>query len=349
MCENPYYTAAQHGDYDLFELDDFVTDQGTTLRNATLAYKTFGQLNKEADNAILFPVMFSGTHAAMASYVGNELALNPEKYFIIIPNQLGGGLSTSPHNTQGAYGGASFPKLSIVDDVRAQHKLLTEHFGIRTLQLVTGWSMGAQQTYEWAVRYPDMVARALPIAGTAKTTPHCTLYVDVFCEALSSDPAWDNGAYKHANDVSEGLRRMARVFAMMGASHELFNEKSWTKFGFSSTEDFLSGFWENWFLPMDPNNLLCMANKWRSGDVSQHAGGDLESALRGIKAKVLVVAFEQDMFITETDCRREQHMIANSEFVSIPSQWGHFSMLGMSSDDFKIINDCLEGLLAVPA
>lgn len=261
MCENPYYTAAQHGDFDLFELEDFALEQGATLRNASLAYKTFGQLNKEADNAILFPVMFSGTHAAMASYVGNELALNPEKYFIIIPNQLGGGLSTSPHNTQGAYGGASFPMLSIGDDVRAQHKLLTEHFGIDTLQLVTGWSMGAQQTYEWAVRYPDMVARALPIAGTAKTTPHCSLYVDVFCEALSSDPAWENGAYTNANKVCDGLSRMARVFAMMGVSHGMFNEKYWSNFGFSSTEDFLAGFWESWFLPMDPNNLLCMATK----------------------------------------------------------------------------------------
>ncbi|MEW8000598.1 MAG: alpha/beta fold hydrolase [Candidatus Thiodiazotropha endolucinida] len=348
MCENPYYTAAQHGDFDLFELEDFVLEQGATLRNASLAYKTFGQLNNEADNAILFPVMFSGTHAAMASYVGNELALNPEKYFIVIPNQLGGGLSTSPHNTQGVYGGASFPMLSIGDDVRAQHKLLTEHFGIRTLQLVTGWSMGAQQTYEWAVRYPNMVTRALPIAGTAKTTPHCGLYVDVFCEALSSDPAWKNGAYKNANNVSEGLSRMARVFAMMGASHELFNEKSWSNFGFSSTEDFLAGFWENWFLPMDPNNLLCMAKKWRSGDVSQHTGGNLESALHRIKAKMLVVAFKQDMFITEADCHREQQMIANSEFVSISSQWGHFSMLGMSRDDFKIINSCLERLLAAP-
>ncbi|MEW8026709.1 MAG: hypothetical protein AB2792_01565 [Candidatus Thiodiazotropha sp.] len=66
MCENPYYTAAQHGDFDRFELEDFVLEQGATLRKASLAYKTFGQLNKKADNAILFPVMFSGTHAAMA-------------------------------------------------------------------------------------------------------------------------------------------------------------------------------------------------------------------------------------------------------------------------------------------
>ncbi|MCU7931019.1 MAG: alpha/beta fold hydrolase [Candidatus Thiodiazotropha sp. (ex Codakia rugifera)] len=348
MHENPYYTAEQHGDYDLFGLGDFVLEHGATLRNASLAYKTFGRLNKDADNAILFPVMFSGTHAAMVPYVGKDLALDPDRYFIVIPNQIGGGLSTSPHNTQGPYSTAAFPELSIGDDVRAQHTLLTDHLGVKSLQLVTGWSMGAQQTYEWAVRYPHMVKRAAPIAGTAKTTPHCALYVDVFSAALCADPAWANGTYGSASDVYQGLRRMARVFAMMGASAELFNKEHWSNYGFSSVEDFLRGFWENWFLPMDPNNLLCMAKKWRSGDVSQHKDGDLEAALNSITAKVFVIAFEQDMFIAEADCRHEQKMIADSELISIPSQWGHFSMLGVANEDFQAIDASLARLLATP-
>lgn len=348
MYENSYYTEEQHGEYDVYDLGDFILEQGTTLPNTKLAYKSFGQLNENGDNAILFPVMFSGTHAAMAPYVGEDLALDPSKYFIVIPNQLGGGLSSSPHNTDGDFSAEAFPDLSIGDDVIAQHTLLTEHLGVKRLQLVTGWSMGAQQTYEWAVRFPDMVERAAPIAGTAKTTPHCSTYVDVFCDALTSDPGWTNGTYKDPSEVSEGLRRMARVFAMMGASPELYNDELWNEYGFSSLEGFLEGFWEKWFLPMDPNNLLAMAKKWRSGDVGAYTGSDLSAALATITAKVFVIAFERDMFITQADCRNEQEMINGSELINIPSYWGHFSMFGLAKEDFQAINDSLARLLASP-
>ncbi len=347
MSANTYYSAEQHGDFEVYELGDFVLDGGATLRNAELAYTTYGKLNEKGDNAILFPVMFSGTHAAMAPYVGEGLALDPSQYFIVIPNQLGGGLSTSPHNYSGPYHGRYFPELSIGDDVRAQHQLLVS-LGVKHLQMVTGWSMGAQQTYEWAVRYPDMVKRAAPIGGTAKTTSHCSLFVDVFCDALKSDPAWNRGDYETSADVEEGLRRLANVFAMMGVSREFYNQKSWQEYGFSSYDDFLKGLWENWFLPMDPNNLLCMAKKWRQGDVSRHFDGNLTESLASITAKVFVISFENDMFISAADCKLEQQMISGSELISIPSLWGHFTMLGVASDDFELIDSTLKRLLAQP-
>lgn len=78
---------------------------------------------------------------------------------------------------------ANFPKVRIGDDVRAQHQLLTERFGLTSLALVVGDSMGAQQTYEWAVRYPEMVKRAAPIAGTAKNTDHDFLFTETLVEA----------------------------------------------------------------------------------------------------------------------------------------------------------------------
>lgn len=346
MTSNSYYTTEQHGEFDVFSLGDFVLEHGATLRNAQLAYKTFGRLNEAGDNAILFPVMFSGTHAAMAPYVGEGLALDPTKYFIVIPNQLGSGLSTSPHNTSGPYAAGRFPMVTIGDDVRAQHKLLTEQLGVKRLQLVTGWSMGAQQTYEWAVRYADMVARAAPIAGTAKTTAHCTLYVDVVRQALTSDPAWANGNYQNAADVQAGLQRVADIFAMMGACPEFYNREEWAKYGFSSVEDHLKAFWETWFFPMDPNNLLCQLAKWRAGDVGLHSDGNLSTALSRVTAKVFVIAFERDMFVLKADCRNDQQMIKNSELVSIDSYWGHFSMFGVAAEDFQAINNSLEALLA---
>ena len=229
MLNNEFYSRENHREYDYFDLGAFALERGGVLPDCKLAYATLGALNGARDNAILFPVMFSGTSGSLQHYVGKGLAMDPERYFIIIPNQLGNGLSSSPHNTPAPYGMAAFPALAIADDVRAQQRLISEHFGITRLALVTGWSMGAQQTYEWAVRYPDMVARAAPIGGTARVTPHDALYVDTFCAALQSDPAWNGGEYTQPHAVATGLRRLAQVFALMGVCSEFYKQRLWEK------------------------------------------------------------------------------------------------------------------------
>src|SRR3984893_12406372 len=171
MIDNSYYSQEVHGPYELHDIGDLELEEGGTIRGCTLAYATFGTLDAARDNDILISTWYSGTNKIMEQvYIGNGRALDPAKYFIIVVNQIGNGLSTSPNNSGGAQAGAAFPKVRIGDDVRAQHKLLTEKYGLKSLALVVGGSMGAQQTYEWAVRYPDFVKRAAPIAGTAKNT-----------------------------------------------------------------------------------------------------------------------------------------------------------------------------------
>ena len=206
--------------------------------------------------------------------------------------------------------------------------------------------MGAQQTYEWAMRYPDKVKRAAPFAGTAKCTPHNALYVDVFSEALRSDPAYQNGAYNDANECARGLRRLAHIFALMGVCSDFYKQEMWRELGFTSKLEFLEKFWEAWFKPMDPNALLAMAYKWKHGDSSVHANGDLSAALGKISAKTWVVAFERDMFVPPGDCAFEQQYIPDSELRVIPSLMGHFAMLGLFPEDLAAINDLFADLLA---
>lgn len=145
MIDNPYYSQAVHGPYETYDLGNFTLEEGGTIRGCQLAYATFGTLNAAKDNAILITTWFSGTSKIMEQvYTGPGRALDPAKYFIVIANQIGNGLSSSPHNTPFPAGMANFPKVRIGDDVRAQHRLLTEKFGITELALVTGGSMGAQ-------------------------------------------------------------------------------------------------------------------------------------------------------------------------------------------------------------
>ena len=346
MIENEYYSEENLGPHEYLELGDFALIQGETLKDAKLAYRTHGTLNANKDNAILFPHMWSGTSKSMETFIGEERPLDPSKYFIILPGQFGNGFSSSPSNTPPPHNMGAFPNVMIGDDVVAQHRLVTEVFGIEELQLVTGWSMGAEQTYEWAVRFPDMVKRAAPFAGTAKTTPHDYIFVRAHENALKSDPAWNGGFYTEPNAVEVGLKRHAEVWAVMGLCPAFYKQEAWREIGFASLDEFLTGFWEAYFLPMDPNNLICMAWKWRHGDVSLHTDGDLAAALGRIKAKTFVMPFGNDMFFPPADCQAEADLIPNSEFRLIDSLWAHFTMFCMNERDKQAIDDNLRDLLA---
>ena len=348
MTANAYYTQDNHGPYQMHDIGDFPLENGGAIRSCKLAYATFGKLNAARDNAILVPTWYSGTSKIMEQvYIGTGHALDPDKYFIIIINQIGNGLSSSPHNTPFPHGMGNFPQVRIGDDVRAQHKLITEKFGIETLALVVGGSMGAQQTYEWAVRYPDVVKRAAPIAGTAKNTTHDFLYTQTLMDAITSDPAWDGGFYKNSNDVHCGLRRHAMIWAVMGWSTEFFKKERWLALGCHSMQDFITGFMEAYFGVMDPNNLLRMAWKWQRGDVSRNTGGNLQEALGRIKAKVYVMPINEDMFFPPRDCKAEQEMIPNSEYREIKSIDGHLALFGTDADYIGQIDAALNELLAV--
>src|ERR1700680_3077189 len=210
MINNNYYSQAVHGPYELHDIDSLELEEGGTIRGCKLGYTTFGTLNAAKDNAILIPTWYSGTNKIIEQvYIGKGRALNPDKYFIIVVNQIGNGLSTSPHNSAEP---AAFPKVRISDDVRAQHRLVTEQFGLKTLALVVGGSMGAQQTYEWAVRYPDMVKRAAPIAGTARNTIHDFAFTETLAGAVASDPGFAGGNYAASVDVAAGLKRHAKLW-----------------------------------------------------------------------------------------------------------------------------------------
>lgn len=223
MINNSYYSQDVHGPYELHDIGNLDLEEGGTIRDCKLAYATLGTLNTANDNAILIPTWYSGTNKIIEQvYIGKGRALDPDKYFIIVVNQIGGGLSSSPHNTPAPAVMGHFPHVRIGDDVRAQHKFITEKFDLKRFALVVGGSMGAQQTYEWAVRYPDMVKRAAPIAGTARNTIHDFLFTETLVEAITSDPGFNKGFYTSSPDVREGLLRHAKMWTVMGWSTEFF-------------------------------------------------------------------------------------------------------------------------------
>lgn len=350
MIDNAFYISEEsQGKYQLFEIGDLILEEGgETLRGCKLAYRTFGELNAAKDNAILVTTWFSGTGKIMEDiYVGPEHALDPEKYFIIVVDQIGSGTSSSPQNTPAPQAMAKFPKIRIGDDVRAQHKLLTDGFGIGELALAVGGSMGGQQVYEWAVRFPDMVRRAASIAATAKISTHQINFTETLQEALMSDPAWNGGWYEKGTDVRNGMDRMAKIVANQGWSREFYQEERWrTVLGMSSLGDFINGVMKAYFEPMDPNVLLCAIWKWQRADVSRNTDGDLDAALKRIKAKTFVMPISHDMFFPPNECESDQRRIRGSELRVVQSKEGHFALNGFEPGYMKQVDMHLRELLA---
>ena len=117
-------------DYEIFELEAVSLQSGLTLRPAKLAYKTYGQLNAARDNVIVMPTFYGGQHAENEALMAAWPSLDPQQYFIIVPNMFGNGLSSSPSNTPPPFDRAVFPNITLYDNVLCQHRLVTEHLGI---------------------------------------------------------------------------------------------------------------------------------------------------------------------------------------------------------------------------
>ncbi|MEO1948757.1 hypothetical protein BMI91_07265 [Thioclava sediminum] len=335
-------------DYEIFELGTFEFQCGLAVPNARLAYKTFGKLNAAKDNVIVYPTWYSGQHYDNEWLIGPGMALDPEKYFIIIPNMFGNGLSTSPSNTPEPYNADRFPNVTAYDNVKAQHRLVTEKFGIEKIRMVTGWSMGALQTFHWGAMYPEMMDLIAPFCGSAKCSRHNYVFLEGVKAALRADAAWENGRY--TSKPEKGLRAVGRVYAGWGFSQSFYREELDLKtLGYASLEDFLIGFWEGFFLPKDANNLLTMAWTWQNGDISANElyNGDYKAALGAIKAKAYVMPGQTDLYFPPEDSEIEVANMPNAEFVPVPSIWGHFAGgPGTNPDDVKFIDDKLKELLA---
>lgn len=352
--DNPFYSAEMQGEYAMHSLGRFELEEGGVIEDLQLAVATYGEPNEARDNVILIPTWFSGTHATWWQvYLGPGRALDPERYFIVVVNQIGNGLSTSPHTTtDSSIAMSRFPRVTIGDDVRAQEQLLREAFGVERLALVVGGSMGAQQVYEWAVRYPDKVLRAAPIAGTAQITPHDVLFTQALMDAITSDPGFSGGEYASHTDVADGLRRHTGIWLVMGLSTDFWKTEFWRGIPplvegqtWETMDDFRQGFPELLFGMMDPNALLTMGWKWQHGDVARHTGGDLAAALGRITAKTFVIPIDTDMFFPPRDCEAEQQLVAGSELRTLHSIAGHWGLFGFEQSYLDELDAHLSELL----
>ena len=329
--------------FETFEVPNFLLQKGGTLPTARLAYATRGALNNARDNAVLVPTWYTGAHDDTETFMlGENRALDPKKYFIILTNLLANGLSSSPSNSPAPVDRGRFPKVTIHDNVRLQHKLITEKLGIERLRLVTGFSMGACQAFQWAAQFPDMVRAACPIAGSARTGNFNKVFLLALRRALELDPAYADGFYDRP-PVNGSRPSPPSTPAGVRPSRSSVRRRSgrWARAAPRST----SPISEPFFLRCDANNLLSQLWTWGAGDISANPtyGGNFEAALGAIKARTIIVPVDNDQYFPPVDSRNEARHIPGAEVSVVASAWGHMAL--MNPADVPAIDTPLNELL----
>lgn len=310
-------------DYDVYTLPNFRLQRGLTLPEAKLAYKTYGTLNAERSNAILYPTSYGAQHYDIDWLIGPGKILDSTRYFVVIPNMFGNGLSSSPSTLNEPFGGGRFPVFTHLDNVIAQRKMLQDVFEIDRLALVYGWSMGGQQALHWGALFPESVERIAAVCTSARTSPHNVVFLEGLRATLTADPGWSGDQFT-ARPV-RALRAFGRVYAGWALSQAFYRKHVYLDVGYSSLEDFLIRDWEASFLRRDAHNLLSMLETWKQSNISDNDryGGDLNAALSAIRAKTLLMPGSMDLYFTAEDSQAEARLISDCQFRPIPSVWGH--------------------------
>lgn len=352
-----------------FTFDELALESSEKLSPVTLAFETYGELNKEKSNAVLILHALSGdAHAAgiheddgragwWDEMIGPTRAFDTNKYFVICSNVIGGckgstGPSSINPGTNKPYG-LDFPMITIKDMVEAQKRLI-DHLGIDRLLAAAGGSMGGMQVLQWMVSYPEAVRSAIPIATTVKHSPQQIAFNEVGRQAIMSDPNWKNGDYYGGPAPAAGLavaRMVGHITYMSDRSmaekfgRRFRNDRQPTKFTADfEVEEYLRYQGESFVKRFDANSYLYITKALDLFDVAR--GRYLHEIFKGVKTRILVVSFKTDWlyptYQSQEIIRAFKLAGVDATYCEIDSTYGHDAFLLEAGEQTYYIRNFLE-------
>ena len=269
------------------DLGDFRLASGEVIKECRIGYRTFGKLNQDKSNVVLFPTWASGTSEQLKSNIGRGRLVDDTRYFVVAVDALSNGVSSSPSNSR-RQPRMSFPKITMADVVNTQHELLTKILHLNHLYAVLGVSMGGMQTFQWMVSYPDFMDRAVPIAGSPRLAPYDLLQWQTQLDAILHDADWNQGNYT----VNPARAAEAEFGALLLTTPDHFNQESSREKVFAEIE---RGKADSHF---DANDKIRQVQAMMSLDVSAPFKGSLEEAAARVKARTFVIVSTKDHVVT---------------------------------------------------
>lgn len=354
--------------------EELKLESGEVLFPLTIAYETYGTLNKEKTNTIfIFHALSGDAHVAgkhseddpkvgwWDSMVGRGRPFDTDKFFVVCANVIGGCKgSTGPSSINPATGepyGLDFPIITIKDMVNAHARLL-DYLGIEKVFCVVGGSMGGMQVLQWAVDYPDRAVCAIPIATTARLSAQGIAFNEVGRQAIMSDPKWNGGKYKNGNGPDTGLAIARMIGHITYLSEKSLQEKfgrrlQVEKRGYSfqtefQIESYLHHKGQAFTRRFDANSYLYITKAMDYFDIAEKTGGDLVKAFAPVKSRFLVVSFTSDWLYPSEESRAIVKALktvgADVAYCDMDAPYGHDSFL-LDVPAFKeLIRGYLQGV-----
>jgi len=318
-------------------MGDLKLESGEVIRDFAISYVTHGTLNAKRSNAILMVTALTGNHHRLDFMIGSGKALDTDRYFVVCTDAIGNGLTTSP-STSTAQPRMRFPRYTIRDMVRSQHRLLTEHLKIDHVVAVVGPSMGGMQALQWGVSHPKFMDSLVALVPLARTPAWSIVVTDATRQAIMLDPAWRGGDY--ATPPEKGIRLWRQVLAFLSA-----RTPEWYRYQFAQPGEVLP--WletqiSQTIRAFDANDYIYQSWAYDAHDVgtTPGVGGDYARALRAIEAKTLVMVGTKDLLNPEFEPLEAARHIRDVRVTAIrpDSVTGHYAAGGFVPADVEVIN-----------
>ncbi|PPR52992.1 MAG: Homoserine O-acetyltransferase [Alphaproteobacteria bacterium MarineAlpha5_Bin2] len=346
-------------DIAVFSNMDCKLDSGFNLKDFQIAFKTFGNLNANKDNAILICHALTGDQYVSETnpitkkdgwwsrMVGVNKPIDTNKYYVICSNVIGGCAGTTGpkeinFQTNVPYG-REFPAVTVRDMVKIQNYLIETLF-IEKLFAVVGGSMGAMQALQWTIDYPQKIQNVIHIAGALKHSAQNIAFHEVGRQAIMNDPNWNKGGYNKNNVIPERGLAVARMIAHItylsdDGMHRKFGRKLQSRdiisFGFDADfqiESYLRYQGRSFVERFDANSYLYLTRAMDYFDLEKKFSTAIEfSPIPNQHIRYLIISFTSDWLFPTSENRKIvktlNYFTRNVSFTEIETDKGHDSFL----------------------
>ena len=295
------------------DLGDFKLISGETLRNCRIGYRTFGEINADRSNIVVFPTWAGGTTEQLKDNVGAGKLVSDADYYVVLIDALANGVSSSPSNST-VQPHMKFPKIAVRDMVNTEHELLTKTMGIEHVKAVMGISMGGMQTFQWMVSYPDFMDEAIPIVGSPHVAPYDVVMWRINIDSIENSAGWNHGDYTENPakvvhfEIGELLLQTPAAYNRTHTREQVF--AALKKAEIDKAED--------------ANDTIRQSEAMIGLDVTDVFGGSMEKAAAAVKAKVFLVVAKQDHTVTPQPARNFAELL-RAPVLELESDCGHLA------------------------
>jgi homoserine O-acetyltransferase/O-succinyltransferase len=311
------------------ELGNFKLVSGETIYKCKVGYRTFGTLNSDKSNAVLYPTWFGGKSESLANLIGSDKVVDSDKYFVIAVDALGDGVSSSPSNCE-YQSNRNFPEITIRDMVNSQYKLLTEHLGIKKLHGMIGGSMGGMQVFEWIVSYPEFMGKAIAYVGSPKLTSFDLLLWQAELNAIEE-------GWKCDQSDKEIVKTVAAIQNMMARTPAYVIEKTKAE----DVPHLLSSEYETYSKIFNSYNWAAQLKAMMSHDITKNFNGSMKKAAEKVKTKLFIIVSSTDLIVNPKPALEFAKLI-NAQTHVFENNCGHLAAGCEMETSKKLISDFLD-------